>query len=101
MFVPVRNLVKWYSKIFGFEGGEIFFGHIYTAPMEETAGLVLDTIPNWDNENGIISTYQVPSIRFVTNDIHASYQIMKENDVEHTRTKIVIQQNRVSLFTSQ
>ncbi|MGE6256848.1 VOC family protein [Heyndrickxia sporothermodurans] len=85
VFVPVRNLVKakeWYSKILGLEGGEIFFGHLYTAPMEGTAGLVLDTMPKWRNENGTISTYQVPSIQFVTKDIHASYQFMKENDVE-------------------
>ncbi|MGE8207040.1 VOC family protein [Heyndrickxia sp. NPDC080065] len=85
VFVPVRNLEKakeWYSKILGLEGGEIFFGHLYTAPMEGTAGLVLDTMPKWRNENGNISTYQVPSIQFVTNDIHASYEFMKVNDVE-------------------
>lgn len=52
------------------------------APMDGTAGLVLDTMPNWRKENGDISTYQVPSIQFITDDIHASYQFMKENNVE-------------------
>ncbi|MFJ7405208.1 MULTISPECIES: VOC family protein [unclassified Lysinibacillus] len=85
VFVPVRDLEKakeWYSKILGIEGGEIFFGHIYTAPMKGTAGLMLDTMPKWRTEDGDISTYQAPSIQFITNDINASYQFMKENDVE-------------------
>jgi catechol 2,3-dioxygenase-like lactoylglutathione lyase family enzyme len=85
VFVPVRDIDKakeWYSRILGLEGGEIFFGHIFTAPMEGTAGLVLDTMPKWRNETGDISTYQAPSIQFLTNDLHASYQFMKDHDVE-------------------
>lgn len=85
VFVPVRDLEKareWYSKILGIGGGEIFFGHIYTAPMKGTAGLMLDTMPKWRNEDGDISTYQAPFIQLLTNDIQASYQFMKENDVE-------------------
>ncbi|MFJ5765972.1 VOC family protein [Lysinibacillus sp. NPDC093210] len=85
VFVPVRDLEKareWYSKILGLEGGEICFGHLYTAPMKGTAGLMLDTMPKWRNETGDISTYQAPFIQLLTNDIQASYQFMKENDVE-------------------
>lgn len=85
VFVPVRDLEKareWYSKILGLEGGEICFGHLYTAPMMGTAGLMLDTMPKWRKEDGDISTYQAPFIQLLTNDIQASYQFMKENDVE-------------------
>lgn len=85
VFIPVRDLEKakkWYSKMLGLEGGEIYFGHLYNAPMDGTAGLILDTMPKWRDENGNISTYQVPSIQFVTDDIQASYQFLKENNVE-------------------
>lgn len=85
VFVPVRNLEKakeWYRKILGLEGGEEYFDHIFVAPMEGTAGLVLDAMPKWRKEDGDISTYQVPSIQFLTDDIQASYQFMKENNVE-------------------
>lgn len=85
VFVPVRDLEKakeWYSRILGIEGGEICFGHLYAAPMKGTAGLMLDTMPKWRNEDGDIPTYQAPSIQFITNDIQASYQFMKENNVE-------------------
>jgi catechol 2,3-dioxygenase-like lactoylglutathione lyase family enzyme len=57
VFIPVRDIEKakkWYSKILGLEGGEIYFGHIYTAPMDGTAGLILDTMPKWRDENGNI-----------------------------------------------
>jgi len=64
------------------EGGEEYFGHIFVAPMDGTAGLVLDAMPNWRNEHGDIPTYQVPAFQFLTDDIQASYQFMKENNVE-------------------
>ncbi|MFC0560191.1 VOC family protein [Halalkalibacter alkalisediminis] len=85
VFIPVRDIEKakkWYSKILGLEGGEIYFGHLYTASMEGTSELILDTMPKWKDENGNIANYQVPSIQFVTDDIHDSYQFMKENHVE-------------------
>ena len=85
VFIPVRNLEtarEWYSKILGLNGGEICFGHLYTAPMKGTAGLMLDTMPKWRNSDGDIATYQAPLIQFISNDIDASYQFMKENDVE-------------------
>jgi catechol 2,3-dioxygenase-like lactoylglutathione lyase family enzyme len=85
VFIPVRDLERaraWYSKILGLKGGELYFDHIYAAPMEGTAGLVLDTMPKWRNEDGNITTYQVPAIQFLTNDIHASFQFMKENNVD-------------------
>jgi len=85
VFIPVRNLEKakeWYRKILGLERGEEYFDHIFVAPMEGTAGLILDAMPKWRKEDGDISTYQVPSIQFLTDNIQAAYQFMKENDVE-------------------
>ncbi|EFI70294.1 hypothetical protein BFZC1_02697 [Lysinibacillus fusiformis ZC1] len=85
VFVPVRNLEKakeWYRKILGLEGGEEYFGHLFVVPMKGTAGLILDSMPKWRKEDGDISTYQVPSIQLLTDDIEASYQFMKENNVE-------------------
>lgn len=85
VFIPVRNLEKakeWYGKILGLERGEDYFDHIFVAPMEGTAGLILDAMPKWRKEDGDISTYQVPSIQFLTDDIQAAYQFMKENNVE-------------------
>nr|WP_302621311.1 VOC family protein [Bacillus sp. FJAT-27225] len=64
------------------EGGQEYFGHIFVAPMEGTAGLILDTMPRWRNKSGDISTYQVPAIQFLTDDIQASYTFMKDNNVE-------------------
>ncbi|WP_232732747.1 hypothetical protein [Bacillus cereus] len=51
-------------------------------PIEGTAGLVLDAMPKWRKEDGDISTYQVPSSQFLTDDIQTAYQFMKENNVE-------------------
>jgi catechol 2,3-dioxygenase-like lactoylglutathione lyase family enzyme len=85
VFLPVRDIEKakkWYSKMLGLEGGEICFGHLYSVPMEGTAVLILDTMPKWRDKNGKIALYQVPSIQFLTDDIHASYQFMKDNNVE-------------------
>jgi hypothetical protein len=39
-------------------------------------------MPKWRNENCDISPYQVPSNQFLTERIQASYQFMKENNVE-------------------
>ncbi|WP_307344954.1 VOC family protein [Metabacillus malikii] len=85
VFIPVRNLkksIEWYKKILGLDEGKEYFGHIFVAPMEGTAELVLDAMPKWRNEDGDISTYNVPSIQFTTEDIQASYQFMKDNNVE-------------------
>ena len=65
-----------------FGRGEEYFGHLFVVPMKGTAGLILDSMPKWRNEDGDISTYQVPSIQLLTDDIEASYQFMKENNVE-------------------
>ena len=85
VFVPVRDLEKarqWYNNILGLENGEIYFGHIYTAPMKGSASLLLDTMPKWRKEDKDIPTYQAPFIQFITNDIDASYQFMIDNQVE-------------------
>ncbi|KKI93577.1 hypothetical protein WQ54_02915 [Bacillus sp. SA1-12] len=85
VFIPVRDLEKskeWYNKMLGVKDGEVYFGHIYTVPMEGTAGLILDTMPKWRDEHNHLATYNVPSIQFVTDDLHASYQFLKEHQVE-------------------
>jgi len=85
VFLPVHDIGKaknWYSKILGLTDGEIQFGHLFAASMEGTAGFILDTMPKWRDENSNLPTYQVPAIQFVTDDLHASYQFLKENNVE-------------------
>ncbi|MFC4560190.1 VOC family protein [Virgibacillus kekensis] len=84
VFIPVRDIEKakeWYSKILGLNGGEIHFGHLYTAEMQDT-GMILDTMPNWRDENGELATFNVPAMMFDTDNIHDSYKFMKKNNVE-------------------
>jgi catechol 2,3-dioxygenase-like lactoylglutathione lyase family enzyme len=84
VFIPVRDIEKakeWYSRILGLAGGDIHFDHLFTAEMDGTR-LILDTMPRWRDVNGEISTYNVPAIMFETEDVHVTYQFMKENNVE-------------------
>ncbi|SDR02158.1 hypothetical protein SAMN05216232_3145 [Virgibacillus subterraneus] len=84
VFIPVRDIEKakdWYSKMLGIEDGEVMFEHLFVAKMDG-AGMILDTMPMWRDENGEIAALNVPVIQFGTDDIHASYQFMKDNDVE-------------------
>lgn len=84
VFIPVRNIEKakaWYTKMLGLEGGEVQFGHLNDAPMEGTASLMLDTMPKWRKWDGAIPVYQAPAIQFITNDLQASYNYMKEQEV--------------------
>ncbi|WP_099156691.1 VOC family protein [Virgibacillus ndiopensis] len=84
VFIPVRDIEKakeWYSKMLDIEDGDVMFGHLFVADMQG-AGMVLDTMPMWRDGNGDIATLNVPAIQFGTDDIHASYQFMKENNVE-------------------
>ncbi|WP_077622936.1 VOC family protein [Sediminibacillus massiliensis] len=84
VFIPVSDIVKakeWYTRILGIKEGEFFFDHLFAAEMEGT-GMILDTMPAWRDDNGVLPRLNVPSIQFATDDIQASYQFMKENDVE-------------------
>jgi predicted enzyme related to lactoylglutathione lyase len=85
VFIPVTDIEKakkWYSKMLGIEDGEAHFGHLFAAEMEEGSGMLLDTMPMWRNENGELPRLNVPAIQFGTDDVHASYQFLKENGVE-------------------
>ncbi|WP_085990866.1 VOC family protein [Oceanobacillus senegalensis] len=84
VFIPVRNIEKskeWYSNILGIKDGEVHFEHLFVAEMEG-AGMILDTMPQWREENGELPRLNFPAIQFATEDIHASYRFMKENGVE-------------------
>ncbi|MDQ0272806.1 VOC family protein [Cytobacillus purgationiresistens] len=85
VFIPVKNIEKareWYSKMLGLEGGEVYFGHLFAAEMKGSAGLILDTMPKWRDHQGAVPAYQTPAIQFVTDDLEASYQFMKDNEVQ-------------------
>ncbi|MEQ2528276.1 VOC family protein [Robertmurraya yapensis] len=84
VFIPVTDIQKakeWYTMILGLEDGEDFFEHLFVAKMEG-AGLILDTMPMWKDEMGKVPRINVPVIQFGTDDIHASYEFMKEHGVE-------------------
>ncbi|UII58278.1 VOC family protein (plasmid) [Cytobacillus spongiae] len=84
VFIPVSNIErskKWYSKILGLEEGEEYFDHLFVADMDG-AGMVLDTMPMWKDENGSLPRLNFPAIQFATDNIYESYQFMKNNGVE-------------------
>lgn len=80
IFVPVRDIEKardWYCDLLGMEAdGEVLFGHLYMLPMEKS-DVVLDSKIYEEGK-----TLQTPAFHFNTNDIHASYQFMKDKGVE-------------------
>ncbi|KQX57277.1 MULTISPECIES: VOC family protein [unclassified Paenibacillus] len=86
VFIPVRNIEHardWYCRLLGIApDGDILFGHLYALPMDGTS-LVLDQMPMWGgNEPGGPPTYQTPAFMFQTENIQASYEFMKNNEVE-------------------
>ena len=84
VFIPVEDIEKakeWYEGVLGIEGGEIQFGHLFVADMNGT-DLVFDEMPMWQGENGELPTLNVPAIQFSSNDIHASYRLLNEQNVE-------------------
>ncbi|WP_164670781.1 VOC family protein [Virgibacillus doumboii] len=84
VFVPVKDIKKakeWYSTMLGIEDGEFMFDNLFVAKMDG-AGMVLDTMPMWRDDNGDFPALNVPAIQFGTDDIQASYQFMKNNGVE-------------------
>lgn len=84
VFIPVSDVEKakdWYCKMLGIEDGKSAFDHLFIADMDG-AGMILDTMPMWRNENGELPRLNVPVIQFGTDDIHASYEFMRNNGVE-------------------
>ncbi|SEQ32596.1 VOC family protein [Piscibacillus halophilus] len=84
VFIPVNDVVKaqeWYSEVLGLDEGEFHQGHLFVAKTEGT-GVILDSMPAWRNEEGHLPRLNAPVIQFGTDDIHASYQFMKEKGIE-------------------
>jgi catechol 2,3-dioxygenase-like lactoylglutathione lyase family enzyme len=86
VFIPVRDIEKardWYSRILGLSPeGDILFEHLYLIPMNGPV-VILDQMPMWGgNEPGGAPSYKTPAFMFQTDDIYASYQFMKHNNVE-------------------
>lgn len=79
-FIPVRDVRKaseWYSAVLGLEvKEENFLDHLYMVPMEGT-GLVLDS-----KIYAEAHVYREAPFHFNSDDIHASYQYMKNRGVE-------------------
>lgn len=80
VFLPVSNIEKarnWYARILGLPpDGEILFGHLFCPKMDGGSDLILDSkIFHGPLDKG-------PVFQFVTSDIQAAYQYMKENGVE-------------------
>ncbi|WP_181350412.1 VOC family protein [Thalassobacillus sp. CUG 92003] len=84
VFIPVSDIdsaKSWYSRMLNLEEGEVHFEHLFAAKMDG-AGMLLDTMPKWREDTGVLATYNVPAIQFATDDIKASYQFMKDEGVE-------------------
>lgn len=77
----LKKAKELYKGVLGIEGGEIQFGHLFVADMNGT-DLVFDEMPMWRGEKGELPTLNVPAIQFSSNDIHASYRLLKEQNVE-------------------
>ena len=82
VFVPVsdmRRAVTWYSQLFGLEPGRTSHdGGIYDVPMAGETGLILDA-------NKPITGHSVqPLCLFLTDDIWASIEWLRDLDVEIT-----------------
>ncbi|MET3288795.1 VOC family protein [Brevibacillus fluminis] len=81
IFIPVSNIERarhWYSDLLNVpQVGEIMFGHIYCLPMQGGTNVVLDS-KIFDPA----SVRNAPLFHFNTDDIHASYQLLKEKGIE-------------------
>jgi len=87
IFIPVRNIEKsrsWYCKVLGLDEAacEIWNGHLCGLPMDGV-GIMLDTMPKWggDGPDGA-PPIATPAFMLMTDDLQASYQYMKELNVE-------------------
>lgn len=84
VFIPISNIkaaIQWYSEILNIPTGDPLFEHLFVAEMEGT-DMVLDMLPNWRDQDGKLPVFRAPYIQFGTEDIHASYQYMKDKGVE-------------------
>ncbi|MGO0061490.1 VOC family protein [Brevibacillus fluminis] len=81
VFIPVSNIERardWYSDLLNVPvAGEILFGHIYCLPMQGSTTVVLDS-KIYDPA----SVRNTPLFHFNTDDIHASFQLLKEKGIE-------------------
>ncbi|GGD83064.1 VOC family protein [Paenibacillus nasutitermitis] len=85
IFVPVRDIERsreWYCRLLGLNADcEIMNGHLCPLPMEGS-GLILDTMPMWGGkEPGGAPNIKTPAFMLMTDDLQASYDFAKANDV--------------------
>lgn len=86
VFLPVRDIEQareWYSRILGLDPleSEIIAGHLCPLPLEGP-GLILDTMPMWGGkEPGGAPAITTPAFMFLTDDLEASYEFVKENEI--------------------
>jgi catechol 2,3-dioxygenase-like lactoylglutathione lyase family enzyme len=85
VFIPVRDIEKardWYCKLLGITVEcEIMNGHLCPLAMEGP-GVILDTMPMWGGKDPDgAPSIKTPAFMFMTNDIQASYEFVKENNV--------------------
>ncbi|WP_156151286.1 VOC family protein [Domibacillus indicus] len=80
VFVPVRDIKNardWYCDILSLpRDGDLYFGHIYVLPLDG-ANIILDSKIYAPDH-----VHKVPAFQLRTNDIHQSYEYMKEKNVE-------------------
>lgn len=81
VFVPVSNIENardWYCKLLNLPNdGEIFFGHIYVVPMQDTIDIILDSkIYSPDH------VFKIPVLQLATDHIEESYAYMKAMNIE-------------------
>ncbi len=87
VFIPVKDIEKsrdWYCAVLGLEPANcpIRSGHLCPLPMEGT-GIILDTMPMWGGKDeGGPPNIKTPAFMFLTSDLQASFEYMKQIQVE-------------------
>lgn len=85
VFIPVKDIEKareWYCHLLGLPADcEIIAGHLCALPMEGP-GVILDTMPMWGGkEPEGPPSINTPAFMFLTGDLQASLNFMKDNNV--------------------
>ncbi|CAM3688753.1 VOC family protein [Marinicrinis lubricantis] len=100
IFIPVRDIEKsrsWYCRVLGLNETDcqIMNGHLCPLPMEGT-GVILDTMPMWGGDQpGGAPSIDTPAFMFVTDDLQASLEYMKQigaelvTEIEHDHWFVV------------